>query len=73
MFNFYKVWKLKRKLAAYVATLSPAKQERANALSKRLNGARPEQSCLILRNEVSRITEQQMIVVARLAAIAVPK
>lgn len=73
MFNFYRVWKLKRKLAAYVATLSPEGQTRANQLSARLKTATPEQSCLILRNEVSRITEQQMQVVARLEAIALPK
>lgn len=70
--NLIRKWKLQRKLAAYVATLSPEKQLRANELQRKLKGATPEQSVAIMRNEIADITAKQMKVVERLAAIKLP-
>ena len=67
--NMIRKWKLQRKLAAYVATLSPEKQQRANELRRKLEKATPEQSIIILQNEIKDISQKQVKVVQRLAAI----
>lgn len=67
--NMIRKWKLQRKLAAYVATLSPEKQQRANELRRKLATATPEQSVIILQNEIKDISQKQAKVVQRLAEL----
>ena len=67
--NMIRKWKLQRKLAAYVATLSPEKQQRANELRRKLPTATPEQSVIILQNEIKDISQKQAKVVQRLAEL----
>jgi len=53
-------WRLRRKLKAYVATLSPEKQAAANALRKRLDSAKtPAAGAAILVAEAQLIREKQ--------------
>lgn len=68
--NLIRKWKLNRKLKAYVATLSPEKQQRANELRRKLDKATPEQSVIIMRNEIAAISQKQVKVVERLAEVS---
>ncbi len=69
--NLIHAWRLKRKLKAYVATLSPEKQKRANDLRNKLSRATPEQSVAILQNEINDISQKQVKVIEKLAAITI--
>ncbi len=68
--NMIRKWKLRRKLKAYVATLSPEKQQQANELRRKLDKATPEQSVIIMRNEIAAISQKQVKVVERLAEVS---
>jgi hypothetical protein len=57
--NKYRGWKAKRKLAAYVKTLSPAQQVWANDLRKKLDHSPVTATAAILRGAASDIEIKQ--------------
>lgn len=55
----YRIWQARRRLAAYVKTLSPAGRSRANALREALDKADPKSSATILMQAATSISQQQ--------------
>lgn len=62
----YRIWHCKRRLAAYVKTLSPAGRSRANALREALDKAGTKNSATILMQAAALISQQQHRVVERI-------
>ena len=59
----------RKRLEAYVATLSPEKQEWARNLRKSLDTAAPDRAAAILRQETTRLNEQHMRVTEKIDGI----
>lgn len=64
------LYRLNKKLEAYVKTLSPEKQRAANELRKKFKGASAQGSVSILMAEAAKIQEKQMRVVEKLERLA---
>lgn len=58
----------RKRLEAYVATLSPEKREWANTLRERLNQASPDEAAAIFRRESARLNEAHMRVLEKIDA-----
>jgi len=67
--NKYREFKARRRLAAYVKTLSPEKQAAANALRAKLDAAKPGSAAGILRAEISRVNIAQCRLIERIEAV----
>ena len=59
----------RKRLEAYMATLSPEKQEWARNLRTSLDTATPDKAAAILRQEAARLNEQHMRVTEKIDGI----